>query len=91
MKQMINFRLDSDLVARFDDYARQHGWLCSQQGLKGGDHRGKDTGRSALLVHLVESLVEGRLSILESGPRAFPLNNIVAGVSPAIPATITRE
>lgn len=92
MKQMINFRLDCALAERLDAYARQNGWAATQQGLRGGDHRGKDTGRSALLVSLVESLVEGRLIQLErAGNSAFPLSSKAAGETPAYPATITLD
>jgi hypothetical protein len=88
-KRTLSFRVDSDLAARFDEYARTHGWTGAQAGLRGGDHKGKDAGRTALLVHLIEAVVEGRARIAErAGANPFPADERVPGESPDFPALI---
>lgn len=88
-KRIVTFRLDATLVSDLDTYAQTHGWIGAQAGVRGGDHRGRDTGRSALLVHLVEALLEGRITVHpRAGVNPFPANEVKPGDTPDFPALI---
>lgn len=78
-------------MARVDDYARRNQWLSVQEGVRGGDHKGKDSGRSALIVNLLEALVEDRVRVVpRAGPNAFPASGEQdPGSSPDFPALIS--
>lgn len=92
-KQIISLRLDPDLVARVDSYARDNGWADHHRdsGARGGDHKGRDTGRTALVTSLLEALVEGRLIVQpRAGVNPFPAEEVQAGTVPENPISITR-
>lgn len=89
MKRTISLRVDDGLVNQLDQYAHRNGWAGAQAGLRGGDHKGKDTGRSALMVHLIESLTENRMVITpRAGANPFPANERLPGESLDFPALI---
>ena len=88
-KRTISLRVDAALVDQIAPYALRNGWVGAQAGFRGGDHKGKDTGRSALLVHLLESLVENRMVITpRAGANPFPADERLPGESPDFPALI---
>lgn len=88
-KRTISLRVDAALVDQLDQYAHRNGWVGAQAGFRGGDHKGKDTGRSALLVHLIESLTEDRVVITpRAGANPFPADERLPGESLDFPALI---
>ena len=89
IKRTISLRVEASLVERLDQYAVDNGWVGAQAGSRGGDHKGKDTGRSAILVHLIESLVDHRLHITaKAGANPFSADERFPGESPDFPALI---
>jgi hypothetical protein len=91
-KQVYSLRFDPDLMARVDTYARDNGWADHhrESGARGGDHKGRDTGRTSLITGLLEALVEGRVTIQpKAGVNPFPAEEVYAGESPDLPITIT--
>jgi len=69
----VSFRISARLAEALSTYAKANGWVKAQQGSRGGSHRGRDTGRTALVVHIIEALVEDRLTILPRQPNPFPV------------------
>jgi hypothetical protein len=91
-KRLFSFRLDPDLVARFDARARREGALQAQMGARprGGDHGKRDIGRTAMVETLMALYVEGRLAVLPAaGANAFPAEEVAAGDVPEHPILIT--
>lgn len=86
-----SFRAERALMTRVDAYARRSDWLAVQVG-RGGDHDGRDVGRSALIVHLLEALVEDRVTVaprpVPAGANPFPREEMEPGSSPDFPALI---
>lgn len=78
-------------MARVDAYALQSEWLQVQTG-RGRDHGGRDVGRSALIVNLLEALVEDRVTVVPrpvpTGSNPFPREEVEPGSSPGFPALI---
>ena len=92
-KQVFSLRFDPLLMEKIDRYAREHGWSAhhAESGVRGGDHRGKDTGRTALITHVLEALVEGRLrETPRAGANPFPAEEVEAGSTPELPLLISR-
>jgi hypothetical protein len=86
-----SFRASRALMAQVDAYALQSEWLLAQTG-RGKDHGGRDVGRSALVVALLEALVEDRVTIaprpIPAGSNPFPCEEVEPGSSPDFPAFI---
>jgi hypothetical protein len=88
-KRLISMRLEPELLDRVDRYARRHGWTEALQDLRGGDHRGRDAGRTQITEHLYRALVEDRLLVLPpSHHNAFPADQCPAGSSPEHPLMV---
>lgn len=91
-KQVYTFRFDPDLMARVDTYAQSQGWTehHRESRLRGGDHKGRDTGRTGLITSLLEALVEDRLIVQpRAGSNPFPADEKEAGLSPSNPIFIS--
>jgi predicted transcriptional regulator len=87
-RTVLSIRLEDELVAKVDAYARDHGWLAFQ---KATAVRAKpsDTGRTALIENLLEALVEGRIQVLpRAGKNAFPQEEVPAGETAENPVLI---
>jgi len=86
-----SFRASRALMAQVDAYALQSEWLLTQTG-RGKDHGGRDIGRSALVVALLEALVEDRVTVaprpVPAGANPFPREEQEPGSSPDFPARI---
>ena len=87
-KKPYTFRFDPSLMERVDAYAAEAEWLSAQLGIRGGQKKG-DIGRTALLEHLLEALVEGRLEVHpRSSVSAFPVEEVEPGMSPDVPVFV---
>lgn len=86
-KRILSFRIDAEKADQLDQYASSCGWLGSQKGVRGGDHDGKDTGRSALIVYMIDALLENRMTI-QPKPNPFPMETVPLGSHPDTPALI---
>ena len=86
-----SFRASRALMARVDAYALRNQWLLAQVG-RGKDHGGRDVGRTALVVNLLEALVEDRVTItprpVPAGSNPFPREEVEPGSSPDFPALV---
>ena len=86
-------RCDAVLLARLDAKAAEHGWGAYQArpDVRGGTHGGRDSGRSALVRHLLEAYVEDRVyAVPRSGVNPFPASGEVEyGSLAAYPLPVT--
>lgn len=90
-KTGFSFRLDPEMVRRFDERARGDQTLQYQHGKRGGTHKDRDVGRTAAVERLMELYAAGRLAVLpDAGANPFPADEVPAGESPDHPITITR-
>jgi len=85
IRRLFSFRLEPELVARFDARAlKDHA-----PGLHDG-RRGSDIGRTAAIEILMDLYAEGRLMVLPlASSSAFPVEEIALGASPDHPIPIT--
>jgi len=86
-KHPYSFRLDPDLVARFDARAIQDKAGSLHVGRSSRD---QSIGRTAVIERLMLLYAEGRLAeIPAAGPNPFPAEEVAAGLTPEFPITIT--
>ncbi len=71
-KRVLSLYIRSELVDQLDEYALKAGWNKSSLGKRGGDHKGRDTGRSALFEYILEALFDGRIIVEPYTPNPFP-------------------
>ena len=84
-KRVITLRLEPDLLDWVDRYSRLKGGpeYTQSLGRPGGNHRGADVGRTALITELLTALREDRLEIIpQSGANPFPADEVMAGETP---------
>lgn len=91
-KKLITFRIDPDKLRRLDEAAVRNGFANPVDArVQGGNHGGRDTGRSAVLTHLIDAYIEGRCLVLpQSGANPFPAEEIQPGDTPFFPLLVSK-
>ena len=89
-RAVFTFRASRSLMARVDARCREGEWASAET--RGGTHGGRDSGRSAVILCLLEAFAEGRVIVLpRAASAAFPAGEVLPGSSPACPALISRS
>ena len=89
-RRVVSFRLPAELLDWLDEYARQEGAWQSSVLKPGGSHKGKDSGKTAVIEQLLVALKEERLLVrVTAGANAFPVNEKHAGETPEYPLFVS--
>lgn len=91
-RRVTSFRLPVELLDWLDAYAREASAWQDHEAKPGGTHRGKDSGKTAVVERLLQALREGRLhEAPPSRASPFPLEERAAGLTADFPILICLE